>query len=682
MNLRARFTSLGESKQSQLQISPELRLNPFQPKQKVNKMVEQESTANLQPGFKMDATKAQEIQARYSAERAKRLRPDGAAQYIDLSLSQKFTSYQSDPWLSPSKPYSNTHTLSNTKSKILILGAGFGGLLYAARLIEAGIPSTDIRLVDTAGGFGGTWYWNRYPGLMCDVESYIYMPLLEEMGYMPKHKYAYGPELREYAEMVADRYRLREQALLQTKVEGMTWDDEGKEWVVELCELRNGEGEEDKEFQVKTQFVISASGVLNFPQLPNLKGVGEFQGENFHTSRWNYQNTGGSPTDPALVNLRDNNVAIIGTGATAVQAIPHLAKWAKHLYIFQRTPSAVDERGQRETDPEWWNEMTKEKGWQRKRNQNFNAHMGNVANGAENMVDDEWSRAHSYGALIGSPLANLSLEGIPAYIGKLHAMDLPRTERVRARVDQIVKDKETAEKLKAWYPTWCKRPCFHDDYLPVFNRPNVTLVDTDGHGVDGLSRDGVLYNDKEYKVDVLIFSTGYRSPVIGTISGRANMHMKGRGGKTMDENWADGVITLHGVITPNFPNLFFPGPMQAAAGPNQSLTLDQLAQHTAYIITQAMKNVGSKNIVLEPTQEAVQAWGIQVLMRAGALAGNSGCTPSYLNLEGQLDKLTSHEERMKAARGTIWGQGIESYLETVTQWRAKGDLEGIEVTVV
>jgi cation diffusion facilitator CzcD-associated flavoprotein CzcO len=370
---------------------------------------------------------------------------------------------------------------------------------------------------------------------MCDVESYIYMPLLEEIGYMPKRKYSYGEELRGYAEMIAERFGLKSQAIFQTKVRDCYWDEEGKEWSVDMAEIR----EEGKEvgFKVKARFVISASGVLNFPKLPDLKGIQDFQGHNFHTSRWNYGVTGGSPSDPALVNLKDKNVGIIGTRATAIQAIPHLAKWAKHLYIFQRTPSAVDERGQQPTDPKWGNEMTKEKGWQRKRNQNFNSFIGNNATpGEENMVNDNWSKAPSYGALIGSPVANLDPAGIPAYIGRLHAMDLPRMERVRARVEQVVKDNETAEKLKAWYPTWCKRPCFHDDYLGVFNQPNMTLVDTEGQGVDGLSKDGVLYKGNEYKADVLIFSTGYRSPVLGNVSGRANMALKGRRGKTMDEN--------------------------------------------------------------------------------------------------------------------------------------------------
>ena len=624
---------------------------------------------------------ALQLQERYGKERAKRLRPEGVSQYIDLSISDKFKRYDEDPWLDPAQPTSNTaQRFGGSKCKVLILGAGFGGLVYAVRLIEGGMNARDILLVDSAGGFGGTWYWNRYPGLMCDVESYIYMPLLEEMGYMPQHKYAYGPELREYTNLVAKRWGLQDKAIFQTQAREAKWNEGRKEWIVHMQEIRPGE--EPVNFEIHSDFLISASGLLNFPKLPDLQGLDKFHGHSFHTSRWDYTYTGGSPKDPSLVNLSDKNVAILGTGATAIQAVPHLAKWAKHLYIFQRTPSAVHIRGQRQTDPEWWRQVTHDKGWQRKRNANFNAHVNNVADSqSENLVNDGWSSLNTYCALIGSPLGELNPERVPAYIEKLHTMDLPHTERVRARVDQIVKDKTTAEKLKAWYPSWCKRPCFHDDYLPSFNRPNVTLIDTDGQGVDGLSADGILYKGQEYQVDLVIFSTGYRAPGQGNVANRANLDIKGRDDLTLDAHWAEGTSTLHGVMSRNFPNFFFPGPYQAGVTANQTFVLDQIAQHTAHIILNAINTSGSERIIIEPSAEAEQNWGMQVLMRAAAFAGVAGCTPSYLNLEGEADREKSEAEQMKTAKSVPWGQGIESYLTVIGDWRAQGGLQGLDIKV-
>lgn len=630
----------------------------------------------IDPGI-ASAPQTSDITEKYQQERAKRLRPEGNSQFVELTAVSKLTNTRSDPWLQTDGKRTGNTNAAPKRCKYLIIGAGFGGLLFAVRLLQAGIKIEDLRIVDSAGGYGGTWYWNRYPGLMCDVESYIYMPLLEEMGYMPKHKYSYGPELREYAEKIATKWKLRKNTLFSTVTSTMAWDDNEKEWVVEMS--RQHTNQSNSQFNIRSQYVILTSGILNTPKIPHIPGLENFQGHSFHTSRWDYAYTGGSPTDQSLKDLRDKKVGIIGTGATAVQVVPELAKWAQELYVFQRTPSAVDSRGQRATDPEWWKkEVANKKGWQRERMDNFSAHMSKVTPlPALNLVDDQWTDG-CFQALTGTP-GFKTPETIPAYIASLQALDLPHQERLRSRVEEIVKDKATAEKLKPWYYSWCKRPCFHDEYLPAFNLPNVKLIDTDGKGVERVTENGVIAQEQQIELDLLIFSTGYKAPSDGP-SSRAGISITGRT-QTMEEKWAEGASTLHGVITHGFPNLFLAGPYQAAAAANWTSVLDQLATHTAYIISKAEEKATKRGrVTIEPTVEAEGAWSMQIMSRAGSLAGVAGCTPGYINREGDTDRITTMEEQMKAAKGAIWGHGVLDYISVLEGWRSKGDLEGLEVS--
>ncbi|KAJ9631740.1 hypothetical protein H2203_000140 [Taxawa tesnikishii (nom. ined.)] len=601
---------------------------------------------------------ALQVEKRYGEERAKRLREDGLEQFVDISHSDKFRHFQEDPWLNPSAIKDARKMFPDNRCRVLILGAGLGGLMYAVRMVEAGVRPEDITIVDSAGGFGGTWYWNRYPGLMCDVESYSYLPLLEETGYMPRHRYAYGDEIRGYANLVAEKWGVANSAVFQTKAEKLEWDEAVKEW----------------------KFVATVNGVLNWPKLPATPGIMDYQGKMFHTSRWNYALTGGLPTDPSLKNLQDKRVAIIGTGATAVQVIPHLARWSKHLYVVQRTPSAIDRRDQRETDSEWFHKsVATAPGWQRERLRNFHQQFTTERVPSTNLVDDEWTRAPGLVAIAGNPSGPMTMEEFPAYMSKLRALDLARQNRVRARARREVEDPNTAEKLQAWYPTWCKRPCFHDDYLPSFNRPNVTLLDTAGKGISRLTSDSLIISDptdpdqeQSYPVDIIIFATGFRSPFLGTPAEKANMSIIGRDGKTMSESWAaNGPRTLHGVMCHNFPNLFLSGPFQASLSPSNLFSVDALAQHAAYILSSSNLRAHGKPFTAEPTVEATEDWAQQILMRAPAMAAIAGCTPSYFNLEGALDRLPA-EEMMKMAKSGLWGHGVESFLEHVEAWRAEG----------
>ncbi|OAK93511.1 flavin-binding monooxygenase-like family protein [Phaeosphaeriaceae sp. SRC1lsM3a] len=621
---------------------------------------------------------ALQIEKRYGEERAKRLRDDGDSQFIDISLSPKFTSFLEDPWVIPEEVKEIGSMFPENRCKMLILGGGYGGLLNAIRMVEAGVSPKDIRIVDSAGGFGGTWYWNRYPGLACDIESYCYLPLLEETGYVPKHRYSSGDEIRQYANTVAERWGLTESAVFQAKANKLVWDEASKEWRVELAQTRNQK--QPRELTVQAQFVVTSNGVLNWPKLPGIPGLADYGGSIFHSSRWNYDLTGGSPSDPALAGLQDKRVAIIGTGATAVQIIPHLARWAKHLYVVQRTPAAVDDLDQRETNPEWFHtNVATSKGWQRERLKNFHHHFTTEKQPDVNLVGDNWTSAVGMCAIAGNAAGPTTMEEMPAYMKKLHAMDAPRQERIRRRVEEVVKDPMTTKKLQAWYPTWCKRPVFNHEYLETFNRENVTLVDTDGRGPERLTSDSIVVDGQPYPVDIIVCATGFRAPFTGSPAQKANMTIVGINGVSMSDEWArTGPSTQHGVLDANFPNLFLSGPWQASNSPNYLFNLDALAKHSAYIFAQARERAGSKPFTVRSTHEAADNWGMQVLMRSAPMAAIVGCTPSYFNVEGGIDRVPP-EFQMIMARSGLWGHGIENFLAVIEGWREEGSMQGIEV---
>lgn len=632
---------------------------------------------------------ALETDAKYVQESEKRLKREGLSQFVDIETLDRFAQSIKEAWPDPKYDDAPRPLKDGSRCGFLIVGAGYGGLMTAARLINVGVSADDIRFVDTAGGFGGSWWLNRYPGLMCDIESYIYMPLLEETNYMPKHKYSYAPELRAQAERIAKKYGLTNNALFRVKLNTLRWDEQTQEWVTELESLRPGEKEQ--KITVRSRFAILSTGTLNWPKIPKLPGLEKFKGHTFHTSVWDYEFTGGTEDDPRLTNLQDKRVGIIGTGATAIQVVPELAKWAKELYVFQRTPSAVDIRGQHETDPTWWKEHSSKKGWQRERRINFSKFTSDEYPRPEiDLVNDQWTKFPSYSGLIGGPNAPRRPEEVPVYVAKLKQMDMVRQNRVRARVDEIVKDRGTANGLKAWYSGWCKRPCFHDDYLQSFNQPNVTLVNTDGRGVEAFNEKGVVANDKVFPIDVLIFSTGYEIQIAGSPAGRAHMNAIGSGGKTLDEKWREGVATLYGLQSNGFPNLFWMGLGQTSLTANQSYILDELSQHLALLFRGMLKQVPegqrgdsdpvkSYPFTVEPTREAEEKWTSQILERAGAFATLSSCPPSYFNAEGELLHFAdmSPEALAKQARGSTWGTGFADFLNTLSRWTTPDLLNGL-----
>ncbi|MEM9711332.1 MAG: NAD(P)/FAD-dependent oxidoreductase [Actinomycetota bacterium] len=587
---------------------------------------------------------AEALRDRYRAERDKRIRPEGNDQYVEVT--GEFAGLVDDPYVDPLdlEPRS-------AETEVAVIGGGFGGLLAAARLTDAGID--DLVLVEKGGDVGGTWYWNRYPGAQCDVEAYIYLPLLEETGYVPTEKYAHAPEILEHSRRIARHFDLYRRTWLQTEVTELRWDDDRRRWAVRT----------DRGDTLWARFVVTASGPLHRPKLPGVPGLGSFRGHSFHTSRWDYGYTGGDPSG-GLTGLRDRRVGIIGTGATAVQSVPHLGAAAKELHVFQRTPSSIDIRDNRPTDPEWAASL--EPGWQQERMRNFNTLVsGGFAE--QDLVDDGWTDI--IGTLLfqvrSDPDADLSPEGLARTME--HA-DFEKMEQIRARVEELVDDPAVAESLKPWYRQFCKRPCFHDEYLQTFNRPNVHLVDTEGRGLDAITERGVVANGVEYELDCLIYATGFE---VGTsYTRRSGCELHGRDGLTLTDKWSDGVRTLHGMHTRGFPNCFVVGHVQGAFTVNYPHLLDELSTHIAHIVRHA---VDHDIEVIEPTAEAEDAWVETIVANSRrSLAFLEECTPGYYNNEGRPGELSG--------QNTSYGAGPDPFFALLAEWRAAGDLAGLDLT--
>ncbi len=589
------------------------------------------------------------LRARYLEERDKRLRADGNEQYIETKGD--FSRYVDDPFVDPGFKREPI----NDSVDAVIIGGGFGGLLAGARLHEAEVDK--IRIIEKAGDFGGTWYWNRYPGAQCDVESYSYLPLLEETGYMPKERYSYAPEILEHARRIGKHFDLYKDACFQTEISEIRWNEEESRWIVTT----------NRGDRMRARFVVMSSGPLNRPKLPGIPAIDTYKGHTFHTSRWDYNYTGGDTTGN-LHQLSDKRVAVIGTGATAVQCIPYLAQYAQHLYVFQRTPSSVDERLNAPTDPEWVKTLTP--GWQKRRMDIFNAavnfvdlsHGGKIA---ADQVEDGWTDINRFRAEFAAlKLPNATPEEREQLMIEL--ADFRKMNQIRARVDALVKDKKTAEALKPWYRLFCKRPTFNDEYLPAFNRPNVTLVDTRGKGVEGITEKGLVFDGVEYQVDCIIFATGFE---VGTAyTRRAGFEVYGRGGKSLTEHWSGGLKTLHGFYSAGFPNLFHMGITQNTVTANFPHMLMDQARHIAEVIQHAKRTEAR---VIEPTPEAEAEW-VDTVRRAASKARDFQieCTPGYYNNEGHLDKGPGFI-------GETYGGGPIEFQKIVDEWLSTREMKGL-----
>jgi cation diffusion facilitator CzcD-associated flavoprotein CzcO len=534
-----------------------------------------------------------EEQARYRAFKEARR---GAADY--MPMEGEFARYLADVY--SAEPVAREPLTD--ECEILVVGAGFAGLLLWHKLRAAGFE--DVRFCEKGGDVGGTWYWNRYPGIACDVEAYSYLPLLEETGYVPSMKFASGFEILEYCQLIAEKFGFYERCLFHTTVDSTVWDETARRWTVNT---NRGDA-------MRARFVILANGILTTPKLARIAGMETFQGASFHTSRWNYD-----------IDLAGKRVGIIGTGATAVQAIPELAKVAGELFVFQRTPSSIDVRDQRATTDEERAQWAVEPGWARARRARFaRISAGRTAMKANDdylsgkIPDFKERKTHE---------RQLTPQ---EFIAKQLDSNFRIMEQIRGRVDAIVEDAKTAAALKPYYPYGCKRPTFHDEYLPAFNLPHVRLVDTAPSGVKEINARGVVHDGVEYPLDVLIYATGFQWMAASTF----NM-ITGRDGVTLSEKWrAEGVKTFLGLHCAGYPNLFIVAGPQGGGG-SFNFT-DAIDVHNDYVVSMlsAMRERGQTTV--DVTAAAVDAYATHCREADIASQPLRDCL-SYYNGEGNAE---------------------------------------------
>ena len=588
------------------------------------------------------------LRAKYRHERDKRLRADGNDQYLEPK--GRFAHFLDDPYVEPvdRAPVFDEVTVA-------VIGGGFAGLVTGARLKAAGVD--DVRIIEGGGDVGGAWYWNRYPGAMCDTAAMVYLPLLEETGHMPTQKYTMAPEIFGHAQRIANTFGLYDGALFSTEVTSLEWEDASSRWII-----RTDRGDE-----LRARFVTMGTGPLHRPKLPGIPGIETFARHSFHTSRWDYDYTGGDAAGAPMHELAGKRVGIIGTGATAVQCIPPLARAAGELYVFQRTPSSIDVRNNQPIEPEWF--ATLRPGWQQEWLMNFaTLQTGGFAD--EDLVKDGWTDISQ--RIRDRVIAEMGAEpgaefGPEAFKRAYEDSDDEKMTEIRLRVDAIVEDPATAEALKPWYRQLCKRPCFHDEYLQAYNEPGVHLVDTDGKGVERIDATGVWVGGVHYELDCLVFASGFE---VGTeYARRSGFETVGRGGRTLSEHWVDGMRSMHGIHMYGFPNLFVVGPSQAAnLISNITHNLVEAGTTIAAVVARALE---AGAVEVEVTEHAEEAW-IGVLDDTAGFFGDPECTPGYYNNEG---KELGRREQLNTSR---YPQGPVAYFQYIDGWRNSGRFDGLE----
>ena len=583
----------------------------------------------------------------YEEEREKRIRPDAEAQYLQISNDSPF----SNKYLEED-PYSEKIERAPLKDEreVIIIGGGWVGMLTATRLIEKGVR--DFRIIESGSDFGGTWYWNRYPGAQCDIESYSYLPLLEETGYMPKLRFSYASEIFEHAQRIGKHFDLYKDSVFQTWVTELRWLEDSSMWLVST----------NRGDKMRARHICLGTGPVNRPRLPGIPGVEKFKGHSFHTCRWDYKYTGGD-SEGKLEGLTDKTVGIIGTGATAVQCIPALGEWAKKLLVFQRTPSSVDLRNNRETDQRWAASL--KPGWQKERQKKFGeAFLGKSIDPA--FLDDGWTR-------LARNLLDLNAKATGKIDGLTQLADFKTMEEIRNIVDETVKNPDIASKLKAYYNQFCKRPTFNDFYLNTFNRPNVELIDVSStQGVEAINEKGIIANGKEYEVDCIIYASGFE--ITSSYERRLGIPIFGINDKSIYEHWKEGMRTMHGLMVSGFPNMYLcGGGFVFQLGANYAHGIDVQASHIAYTISQLRdRGIKSANVSVD----AEEHWIADQLQASdsGIFLGGSPdtCTPGYYNQEGTA-------KRYRNIKRETYGKGVGAYIKLLRQWREDGMLDGLDL---
>jgi cyclohexanone monooxygenase len=463
----------------------------------------------------------------------------------------------------------------------VIVGAGFAGLYMLHRLRGLGLTA---RVYEAGAGVGGTWYWNRYPGARCDVESMDYSysfsdELQQEWRWT--ERYAAQPEILKYANHVADRFALRRDIQFETRVTSAVFDEAAGRWTIET----------DRGDRVAARFCIMATGCLSDAQVPDFKGLETFEGQWYHTGKWPHEG----------VDFTGRRVGIIGTGSSAIQSIPIIARQAAHLFVFQRTPNYSMPAQNAPLDPEY--ERRVKEHYADFRRQARESRVGFVVDrsGDSALAVPEEEREREY----EKRWRRGGLGFSAAYSDLLVSQEANDTaaEFFRAKIRAIVRDPAVAELLcPKSYPLGTKRLCVDTGYYATFNRDNVTLVDVSRVPIEAITPTGVRTGDAEYAVDALVFATGFDA-MTGAL---LNIDIRGRAGRPLREMWAEGPRTYLGIAVAGFPNLFMiTGPGSPSVLSNMIVSIEQHVDWIADCLTYLDRH---GHATIEPTADAQEAW--------------------------------------------------------------------------
>lgn len=471
--------------------------------------------------------------------------------------------------------------MKNVDVDVVVVGAGFSGLYLLYRLRKAGFST---RVFERGGDVGGTWYWNRYPGARCDVESLQYSYSFDEQLQQDWHwpeKFSAQPDILAYANHVADRFNLKKDIEFNIEVKASWFDENLKTW-----KITTNTGEE-----INAQYFIMATGCISTTQIPNIKGLSDYVGNTFHTGDWPHEE----------VDFSGQSIAVIGTGSSGIQSIPVLAKQAKKLTVFQRTPNY--------SIPSQNEPMTKkyERSWkdvysERRKEMRYSAH-GSLKdlNDVPALSVDEDQRQELY--------TKRWAIGGTGFLGSFNDLltnadaNYTAAEYVRQQIKRVVKDKETAEILcPRSYPIGTKRICIDTGYFETYNRENVKLVDISKKPIQRLVTDGIIVDDQLYPFDSIIFATGFDA-MTGSIF---NVDIKGRDGLALKEKWNAGPKTYLGLMSASFPNLFMiTGPGSPSVKSNMIMSIEQ---HVDLVIETLLSMRRKGLSVVEPELEAENKW--------------------------------------------------------------------------
>ncbi|HMJ99086.1 MAG TPA: NAD(P)/FAD-dependent oxidoreductase [Reyranella sp.] len=490
----------------------------------------------------------------------------------------------------------------------VVIGAGFGGMYMLHRLRQKGFG---VRVFESGKGVGGTWYWNRYPGARCDVESvqysYQFSPELQQEWEWTE-RYATQPEILRYANHVADRFDLRRDIRFETRVTQARFDETAHAWTVET----------DKGDRVTARFVITAMGYLSSPNTPKIPGLEDFKGPTYHTGNWPHEG----------VDFSAKTVGMIGTGSSAIQSIPIIAQQARHLTVFQRTANYMVPAHNKPLDPAYVSDVKANYEAMRRRARKMPAGIDFAFNPASAIETDEAERRRlfeerwNYGGLgfMGS-FSDLLLNA---------ESNRTAADFVRAKIRDVVKDPELAEKLTPTNVIGCKRLCVDTGYWETFNQPHVTLVDVSDEPIERVTADGLRAKGRDYTFDCLVLATGFDA-MTGAL---LRVDFRGCGGVSLQDKWKEGPKSYLGLTLAGFPNLFtITGPGSPSVLTNMLPSIEQHVEWIAECIDY-MRAKGATSI--EPSREAEEAWVGHVGEAAGGTL-RSTCSSWYVgaNIPGK-----------------------------------------------